>query len=58
MSTFPGMIKTILFWVVSIAVGLFSVFWAIGMMASIWGNRAGPSLRGAGPEDAEERLRT
>jgi hypothetical protein len=58
MSTFPGMIKKILFWVVSIAVGLFSVFWAIGMMASIWGNRAGPSLRGAGPEDAEERLRT
>ncbi len=52
------MLKTILYWAFGISVGLFSIFFLIGAMAEWRYQFAGPRLRGGGPQDAEEKVRT
>lgn len=55
--TVIGFLKSCLYWIVSIAVGIFSVFFIIGMAVQWREGSNGPQLRGAGREDAEEKVR-
>ncbi len=52
-----GFLKSCFYWVVSILVGLFSILFVIGFMAERRNAALGPRLQGAGPEDAEEKVR-
>lgn len=53
-----GFLKTCLYWLVSIAVGIFSVLFVVGMAVQ-WRDRSnGPQLRGFDAKDAEEKVRT
>lgn len=55
--TVVGFIKTSLFWIVSIAVGIFSILIFFGLYAEWKGMSDGPSLPGAGLQDNEEKIR-
>jgi ABC-type dipeptide/oligopeptide/nickel transport system permease component len=48
------MLLKIFIWIITIVVLLLSTFFVIGLMV---GDTSVPSLRGAGPQDAEERVR-
>lgn len=50
------MIRTILYWLFIVIVGIFSLLILIGIMAGR--NQTGPRLKGFGPQDVEEKIRT
>ncbi|KAH7370910.1 hypothetical protein BKA65DRAFT_590159 [Rhexocercosporidium sp. MPI-PUGE-AT-0058] len=51
-----GLLKSSFYWGFVIAVGLFSIFFVIGMAVQWREGLRGPRLRGAGREDAEEKI--
>lgn len=56
-----GLIKSCFYWSASIAAGIFSLLFVLGIMVEVkerWQGASGPRLTGAGPEDAEEQVRT